>query len=184
MNKNDTRSNSPEGLDFDPYIKKYYEKLDDRLGLSKEVPKRLSNSFKAKLLSTAHPVKKNFLSTKSFITSLIAAFSAGLMISQFALAPTLVATRGIDDRSTFVTPTGSNTISVYPNSPNQYSQELITSSINAHLRITVEKIADITEIHIDGFVSNKQDQANVKAALGIPLASEGSRTILIHASKP
>ncbi len=160
------------------YLKSYFKRLDKTLGVTKDTPEYLSVSFNKKLMRLAY--SKKGVNWKSIVTSIVASFSIGMLVTRLALTPTL-ATRGVhseQDESQYGG-AGVQVISLKVDKPKEYAFKIIDASLDAGVTSETLQSGKKIQLVIKHLKPNAPEQHFVKQLLNLNDEEGGDFTAII-----
>lgn len=165
-------------------IKRSIEKFEKNLGITKETPEYLKQSFGRKLAALSQPKKSFAVRWKGFAASMVAAFSVGILISRFIMMPATVTTRGVGDENV-MSQTSSAQENIYLQVPNpkEFVFEVISAALDADMEVEATQAGGKYGLYIKRFKANAKDQEKVKSLLGLKPEAAGTVNATIGRSK-
>jgi len=165
------------------YLKQYFQKIDESLGVESETPERLQVSFNKKLEMIANPKRSSLLNWKSFSASVAGAFSIGIILTRFLLMPAEIATKGVGAVSTDNYNNKNVPIVLVASEPEKLVINAIEASFNTDLEVTTFKLGDKIQITLKPLRPYSKEQRKVKNLLNIKEDASGEAIVIVR-SKP
>lgn len=149
-------------------IKKSFDDLEQKLGISSETPEYLKQSFERKLAAIPNP-KRSFLKNwGGFSASMVAAFSIGILISRFAMMPATVSTRSIGSEGiNNQTYTGQEYVSKTVENPKEFAFQIISAALEANMEVEIIQAGGKYGLYIKSFRPQDKSQEKVRDLLGV-----------------
>ena len=182
MNENKDRQDFFENNE-EKYLKQYFSKLDESLGVKEELPARLESSFNNKLISLESQKESKILNWKSFSASVASAFSIGLLLARFLFMPSEVATRGVGNtQSDSYENNEAKVIILMHPEPEKFAINAISEAYDTDLEITTFKIDGKVQISIKPLRAFSKEQSKVRNLLDIKEDVSGEVTVIIKST--
>jgi hypothetical protein len=181
---NQNPQDEPFSKEQEVLIKQSIEDFEKRLGITKETPEYLKQSFERKLTTLSQPKKSFALRWRGFTTLMVTAFSAGILITRFLMMPTTVATRGIgDDNVAHQISSAQEYVSLQVVNPKEFVFEVISAALEADMEVEATQAGGKYGLYIKPFKANVKDQEKVKTLLGVKSETVGTVNATIGQSK-
>ena len=161
-------------------LKRSFESYEKNLGITKETPDYLKQSFERKLVALT-PIKKSYsFNWKVLITSIFTAFSIGILISRFLVFPAAVATRGIGNNEVVhQLISAQEYVSILVANPKEFTFEIIASALESDMDVEVTQSGGKYSLYLKPFKPNSKSQEQIKILLGIKPEMAGSVNVII-----
>ncbi len=154
--------------DQEELIKRSFDNYEKKLGITKETPEYLKQSFKRKLVALSQPKKSFAVKWKGLAALIATAFSIGILISRFLMFPATVATRGVGNHDgANQTPSTQEYVSLQVPNPKEFTFEVIASALDADMEVEVTQAGGKYGLYIKPFKPNAKDQERVRSLLGV-----------------
>jgi hypothetical protein len=165
-------------------IKRSIEKFEKNLGITKETPEYLKQSFERKLAALTQPKKSFAVRWKGFAASMVAAFSVGILISRFIMMPATVATKGVGDEGVAnQVSSAQEYVSLQVPNPKEFAFEIIAAALDADMEVEATQAGGKYGLYIKPFKANAKDQEKIRSLLGIKPETVGTVNATIGQSK-
>lgn len=164
------------------YLRGYFTQLDQQLGITKEIPVHLNDLFSEKLLRVKN---KRFgiggivLSGRAIIAAIVGAFSAGILFSQVALMPTMLATRGYSSESSEAIISPPKVVSLREDNPKDYAFKLSNASLDADVEVLLVGSGNRVQVILHSLRANSEEQNELKKMLRLSNEASGDYTVII-----
>ncbi len=171
-------------IEQDIVIKRSFNNLENKLGISSETPSYLKKSFEQKLNNLEQ--RKSFFSVrwKGFTVSILTAFSVGLLISRFLMTPTAVLTRSLGDESQA---NHSSSIHKYVSkqvfNPKEFTFKVIEVALDAEMEVEVTNAGDKFGLYIKPFKPNDKNQEKIRFMLDLHPETSGTVNLIVGLRK-
>jgi hypothetical protein len=161
------------------FLKKYFHKLDQSLGVERETPPRLQIVFNQKLDKLINPMQSNRLNWKSLSLSLAGAFSVGVILARFVLLPTEVATRSVGQINSNSYIDKNPPIVVIAAEPDKLVISAIEASFNTDLEVTTFKAGNKIQVIVKPLRPYSKEQKKIKDILNLKEDLSGEVTVIV-----
>jgi hypothetical protein len=161
------------------YVKDYFSRLDQQLGVTKDTSEYLANEFAKKLQRLSKRNSGFLYSGKGLIASIAGAFSLGIIFSQIALMPATMATRGYSAESSEAIIAPPHVISLRADTPKDYSFKVASLSLDADIEVSLINSGKKVEIILHSLRANVADQTELKSMLNLSSDASGDYTIIV-----
>jgi len=165
-------------------IKRSIQNYEKKLGITKETPEYLKQSFERKLTALSQPKKTFAVKWRGFAASMVTAFSVGILISRFLMMPATVTTRGVgDDSAASQASSAQEYVSLQVPNPKEFAFEVISAALEADMEVEATQAGGRYGLYIKPFKANAKDQEKVKSLLGIKPETSGTVNATIGQGK-
>lgn len=181
---NQNPQDEPFSKEQEELIKHSIKNFEKKLGIAKETPEYLKQSFERKLTALSQPKKSFALSWKGFAATTVTAFSVGILISRFLMMPATVTTRGaVDDSVANQVSSAQEYVSLQVSNPKEFAFEVISAVLDADMEVEVIHIGGKYGLYIKPFKPNAMNQEKVKSLLGVKSETSGTVNVTIGQGK-
>jgi hypothetical protein len=165
-------------------IKRSFDDYEKKLGITKETPDYLKQSFGRKLTAITESKKSFMVRWKGLAASMVAAFSVGILITRFLMMPVTVATRGVGDEGVANQASSAQEyVSFQVPNPKEFAFEVISAALDADMEVEATQAGGKYGLYIKPFKANAKDQERVKSLLGIKPETVGTVNATIGQAK-
>jgi hypothetical protein len=181
---NQNLQDEPFSKEQEEVIKRSIENFELKLGITKETPEYLKQSFERKLTALSKPQKSFAVKWRGFLASMFTAFSVGILISRFLMMPATVTTRGLGDESlTNQASSAQEYVSLKVPNPKEFTFEVISAALDADMEVEVVQAGSKYGLYIKPFKANDKDQVKVKSLLRVKPETAGAVNATIGQDK-
>jgi len=178
---NQNPQDEPFSKEQEEVIKRSIESFEEKLGITKETPEYLKQSFERKLTALSQPKKSFSVKWRGFVASMFTALSVGILISRFLMMPTTVSTRGLVDPSQ--ASSAQEYVSLKVPNPKEFTFEVISAALDADMEVEATQAGGKYGLYIKPFKANAEEQEKVKSLLGVKPETAGMVNATIGQSK-
>ena len=165
-------------------IKRSIENFEKNLGITKETPEYLKQSFGRKLAALSQPKKSFAVKWKGFAASMVTAFSVGILITRFLMMPATVTTRGVGDEGVANQASSAQEyVSLQVPNPKEFTFEVIAAALDADMEVEATQAGGKYGLYIKPFKANAKDQEKLKSLLGVNPDTAGTVNATIGKGK-
>ena len=183
-NNNQNPQDEPFSKEQEEIIKRSIKNFEKKLGITKETPEYLKQSFERKLTALSQPKKSFAVKWRGFIASVVTAFSVGMLISRFLMMAATVTTRGVgDDSLANQASSAQEYVSLQVPNPKELAFEIISAALEADMEVEVTQSGGKYGLYIKPFKANAKDQEMVKSLLGVKSETAGTVNATIGQGK-
>jgi hypothetical protein len=181
---NQNPQDGPFSKEQEEVIKRSIENYEKKLGISKETPEYLKQSFERKLAALSQPKKSFAVKWRGFVVSMVTAITVGILISRFLMMPATVTTRGVgDDSPANQASSAQEYVSLQAPNPKEFAFEVISAALEANMEVEATQVDGKYGLYIKPFKANAKDQEKVKSLLGVKPETAGTVNAIIGQSK-
>ncbi len=161
------------------YLRAYFVELDQRLGVTKETSEHLNKEFLQKLSKLNKKRLNIVLSARAAIVATLGVFSIGILFSQVALVPTMIATRGYSSESSEAIISPPKVVSLRADSPKDYAFKLANASLDADVEALLIGSGNKVQVILHSLRANSEEQNELKQMLHLSNDASGDYTVII-----
>ena len=185
MSTNDQNpQDEPFSKEQERLIKRSIDNFETKLGITKETPEYLKQSFERKLTTLSQPKKSFTVKWRGFAASMVTAFSVGILISRFLMMPATVATKGVgDDGLASQASSAQEYVSLQVANPKEFAFEVISAALEADMEVEATQAGGKYGLYIKPFKANSKGQEKVKSLLGVKPETAGTVNATIGQGK-
>jgi hypothetical protein len=181
---NQLPQDGPFSKEQEESIKHSIENFEKNLGITKETPDYLKQTFERKLKALSQPKQSFTVRWRGFAAGLVTAFSVGILISRLLMMPATVTTRGIgEDGVTNQALPAHEYVSLQVPNPKQLTIEIISAALEADMEVEATQAGGKYGLSIKPFKANAKDQEAVRSLLGIKPETAGTVNAIIGQGK-
>jgi hypothetical protein len=185
MSTNDQNpQDEPFSKEQEEVIKRSIENFEKKLGIAKETPDYLKQSFGRKLAALSQPKKSFAVRWRGFAASMVTAFSVGILITRFLMMPATVTTRGVGDEGIANQASSAQEyVSLQVPNPKEFTFEVIAAALDADMEVEATQAGGKYGLYIKPFKANAKDQEKLKSLLGVNPDTAGTVNATIGKGK-